>query len=359
VLKLYLRRKIGNPSCPACLVSEKHFCPEHPAPSSGLSKIIKLIINSVYGKLAQAIGWKIIASSLFSSDSPESYAPPRYQCYIWAAWITGGTRARVMEAAMLGGREPGCPECFNGSMQRACSEHSSVRSIATDGILSSQEIPELRVTDWELGSWERVSRPDAWLGMPGIYSFKDYGKPEECGKCRSAGVACPDHASDKKFKRRGLDAKYFPAWHLRETWERGEWKVHGVGEPEECGECRELKHGCPEHPVRAFMPLKLAITRVNGLDVLGEWMEMDKTVSFYSVLHKRNFAEDVDIFMPHDGTSIRLDAITAPDELRSAPYEPKQTWEEVARGKIDDPDMAMWDDSEDSPELHEMDLVND
>jgi hypothetical protein len=358
VLKLYLRRKIGNVSCPQCIISPKHFCPEHPPPSAGLSKIIKLIINSVYGKLAQAIGWKLLAASMFGADSPESYAPPRYQCYIWAAWITGGTRARVLEAAMLGGREQDCPECFTGEFSRACTEHSSVRSIATDGILTSKDIPELKVTDWELGTWERTPRPDAWLGMPGIYAFRDTGKPDSCAKCKTAGIACPDHASDKKFKRRGLDAKYFPAEHLRSTWERGEWRVYGAGEPD-CHDCRKLMHGCPEHPVRAFMPLKLALTRVNALDVLGEWLPMEKRVSFRSVQHKRNFPEETDIFMPHDGTSIRLEPITVPDDLRSAPYEPKQTWEDVAAGQIDDPDIAIWDDSQDAPEMHEKDLVND
>ena len=63
VLRLYLRRKIGNPQCPACLTAEEHFCSKHPAPSAGLSKIIKLIINSVYGKLAQALGWKVVLNT--------------------------------------------------------------------------------------------------------------------------------------------------------------------------------------------------------------------------------------------------------------------------------------------------------
>ena len=104
---------------------------------------------------------------------------------------------------MLGGREPDCPECFNGPVQRACLEHSSVLSIATDGILSSQEIPN---SSHRLGAWYVGARGKAgcvawnagYLRVPG------YGKPKECDRCRSAGNACPEHASDKKFKRRGL-----------------------------------------------------------------------------------------------------------------------------------------------------------
>jgi hypothetical protein len=299
VRELYIRRKIGNPK-----------------PSAGLSKVIKLIINSVYGKLAQSIGWKFIGTSQSGVNSPASYKPPEYQCYIWAALITGGTRAKVLDAALLGG--------------------GSVVSIATDGILTTRDIPELPVTDWELGTWERTPKEDCWLGMPGIYAF---------GRT-------PD---DKKFKRRGLDAKYFPAHHLREAWERGEWKVRAIGNPD-CPECVSLRHACPDHPPRAFMPLKLAITRVNALDVLGEWIPAEKTVKFLSVQHKRNLPGNVDPFMPHDGSPIRLEPITIPDDVWSAPYEPKQSWEDIARGRPDDPDIAMWDDSEDVPEYHEREI---
>lgn len=359
LLELYLHRKIGDPTCPDCLAAPKHFCPAHPAPSAGLSKVIKLIINSVYGKLAQAIGWKVNPRSPYASG-PESMKAPEYQCYIWAAWITGGTRARVMEAALIGGREPDCPDCRNGDMFRACERHSSVNSIATDGILSGKRIPELDadVTDWVLGSWEREEKPDAWLGMPGIYSFRDAGKPDACGACRSAGAACEEHASLKKFKRRGLDSRYFPAAHLRNAWERGAWKCGPVGKPD-CQDCRERNgrkapgDACPEHGIRAFMPYKLAMTRVDALDVYGEWAPMDKTVKFLSVHHKRNYADDVDVFMPH-GPVISLTTITIPDHVLSAPYEPKQSWDDISHAWHDDPDMPMWSDRDDSPELSEM-----
>jgi hypothetical protein len=104
------------------------------------------------------------------------------------------------------------------------------------------------------------------------------------------------------------------------------------------------------------MPLKLAITRVNALDVLGEWIPAEKTVKFLSVQHKRNLPGNVDPFMPHDGSPIRLEPITIPDDVWSAPYEPKQSWEDIARGRPDDPDIAMWDDSEDVPEYHEREI---
>jgi hypothetical protein len=330
LLKHYLRRKIGDPTCIDCINAEEHFCPEHPSPSEGLSKIIKLILNSVYGKLMQSIGWKLSSTSPLGVSEASSYNAPEYQCYIWAAWITGGTRARVMEAAMLGGRENDCPECFDGDTKRACFKHFSVVSIATDGILTFKDIPGLYITDWELGTWERKLKPDCWLGMPGIYCF---------GRT-------PD---EKKYKRRGLDSRYFPALHLREAWERGQWKVRPIGEPK-CPECVRLRYACPDHPMRGFMPLKLAMQRVNALDVMGEWVTMVKTVKFLSVQHKRNLPESVDPFMPHDGSPIQLEAISIPDDVKSAPFEPKQTWDDVKEGRIDDPDIAMWTSIDDTPE---------
>lgn len=353
--ELYLHRKIGDPTCPACLADKKHFCPEHPAPSAGLSKVIKLIINSVYGKLAQAIGWKPDPRSPYLTG-PESVRAPEYQCYIWAAWITGGTRAKVMEAALIGGRKPDCPDC----MPRACERHSSVRSIATDGILTGERIPELDadVTDWVLGSWERSDKPDVWLGMPGIYSFRDEGNPDECGNCWALGAACDDHASAKKFKRRGLDSRYFPAAHLRAAWESGAWKVGPAGRPD-CPDCQSRARGkragdaCPEHGIRAFMPYKLAMARTDSLELLGEWVAMDKTVKFRSVEHKRNYVHTDEDFMMH-GDVIRLEPITIPDDVMSAPYEPKQSWDDAFHGWSDDPDMPMWSVIDDSPEIAEI-----
>jgi hypothetical protein len=210
LLRLYLRRKIGDPACPACITDDKHFCPEHPSPSAGLSKVIKLIINSVYGKLAQAIGWKPNPRSGYALESSAAWKAPEYQCYIWASWITGGTRAKVLEAALVGGREDDCPDCG----LRACAAHSSVVSIATDGILTNKPLPHddlFRITDWELGTWEETPKPDAWLGMPGIYSFRDDGKPDSCEECRRLGAVgfpvFPGRVSAGRVGARGLDCR--------------------------------------------------------------------------------------------------------------------------------------------------------
>jgi hypothetical protein len=310
IQELYNYRKIGNPSCPNCLGSKELFCKEHPSPSEGLKKFIKLILNSIYGKLLQGIGWKLIETSQYGVLSSESYKAPVFQCYIWASWITGGCRSKVMGAALKGGKD--------------------VVSIATDGILTRKPIDGLHVTTWELGTWEESNKKDCWLGMPGIYAFGS-------------------NPSEKEFKRRGLDSRYFPAWHLRRTFERGEWSVKPVGDWEHCKTCIAQGYACSKHPMIAFMPLRWALMRTNGLDLMGEWIPMEKSVKFLSVQHKRNLAGTVDPFMPHDGSPIELVPFTIPDDAMSAPFKPKQEWWHVrdniqieTMGKIDDYDVPTW-----------------
>jgi hypothetical protein len=112
--------------------------------------------------------------------------------------------------------------------------------------------------------------------------------------------------------------------HMREQWEAGNWEVD------------------PIEPIRAFMPLKLALMRTNALDVMGEWIEQKKRVKFRSVQHKRDFPADVDSLMPHDGSAVKLLAPTIPDDAISEPYTPKN--ETDLRDELGDLDIAMWSD---------------
>lgn len=98
---------------------------------SGEGKVLKLALNSVYGKLAQTIGKAQFASRL------------------WAGMITSGTRAQVLELML---------------------RHKSISSvlmIATDGLFST----ERHTVDKEivLGGWERAEHDGMTLVRPGIY----------------------------------------------------------------------------------------------------------------------------------------------------------------------------------------------
>lgn len=103
---------------------------------TGAGKVIKLALNSVYGKLAQRIG------------------PAQYASIVWAGMITSGTRARLLEHLVAHDR------------------FDSVLMMATDGIYTTEKIP-VDLTP-RLGGWERVEHPEGLtLIRPGIYWTPD------------------------------------------------------------------------------------------------------------------------------------------------------------------------------------------
>lgn len=101
-------------------------------------KCIKLGINSVYGKLAQGVGYR--------------GRPPEFQSYVWAGQITAATRARMFTLAM---------------------EHPhDVLMLATDAIFYRGNVDH--PTGTNLGDLERVNLTDVFLAQPGVYhAFND------------------------------------------------------------------------------------------------------------------------------------------------------------------------------------------
>ena len=128
----------------------------------GQGKVIKLAVNSIYGKLAQSKG-----------------PNPAYQNWIWAGLITSGTRAQVLRAI------------------QSAPSLSDIIAIATDGIFSRRplHLPSPQDTGTSdlskpLGGWEEKHYPQGMLFLkPGIYmpltgpthQFK--GASSLCDKC--------------------------------------------------------------------------------------------------------------------------------------------------------------------------------
>jgi len=102
---------------------------------TGEGKILKLALNSCYGKLAQTIGGA------------------QYASRVWAGMITSGTRAQVLQLMLRH------------------KDLSSVLMIATDGLFSTEGIE----VDSEivLGGWERAEHKNMLLVRPGIYCLGD------------------------------------------------------------------------------------------------------------------------------------------------------------------------------------------
>lgn len=94
-------------------------------------KVVKLGLNSVYGKLAQGYGFR---------------GRPRWQNYLWAGYITAATRAAIL---------------------RFANRCEGVMMIATDGIFCQSPGPYGRSKG--LGSWERGEVAELFTAQAGVY----------------------------------------------------------------------------------------------------------------------------------------------------------------------------------------------
>jgi len=103
---------------------------------SGGEKIIKLGLNSLYGKTAQQVGGS-------------QGKPPTYFQMEWAGFITSSCRAALGELALLNPKK--------------------VISFATDGMLSLAEHECYRPKEKILGAWEYKAIDGMIMVMPGVY----------------------------------------------------------------------------------------------------------------------------------------------------------------------------------------------
>ena len=96
-------------------------------------KVLKLGLNSIYGKLAQGAGYQ--------------GKPPLFQSFFWAGAITAGTRARVLEIAAR--------------------DVNNLVMIATDGIFFKSD-PDIDLVDG-LGGLELSIMDDMFVAQAGVY----------------------------------------------------------------------------------------------------------------------------------------------------------------------------------------------
>jgi hypothetical protein len=99
-------------------------------------RVLKLGLNSLYGKTAQTVG------------------KPRYSNIVWAGLITSDTRARLHDAILLGGNDS------NG--------YPNVIMAATDAVYS--RVPLDLPIGKGLGEWELSTFDDILLVQPGLYA---------------------------------------------------------------------------------------------------------------------------------------------------------------------------------------------
>jgi hypothetical protein len=111
------------------------------AQRSRTEHVLKLALNSLYGKFSQQLGGTL--------ERP----PPFFQLE-WAGFVTASTRAQLGLAAL---RDP-----------------HAVLSFATDGLLARRPL-DVRVGDG-LGAWKVKKYSDALFVMPGVYFTKSGGE---------------------------------------------------------------------------------------------------------------------------------------------------------------------------------------
>ena len=141
---------------------------------------IRLGLNALYGKLAQQVGARKLATG---------WKLPRYFQLEWAGWITAGTRAKMMLAAIQ------APD--------------AIVSFATDGIFSTAPLDLDCPREKILGAWEYQMHDGMVIAMPGVYWLG----PTALGK------------RGQHFSRGwNKDAMTDPAFLLR-AWRDEQWAV--------------------------------------------------------------------------------------------------------------------------------------
>lgn len=159
----------------------------------------KLIINSIYGQLAQRVGW-----------NRKTHKPPRSHQLEWAGYITSGCRAAVYKIA------------------RQCGE--KLVSIDTDGVYSLAPFEGLQ-TGNNLGEWELEKYDDGIFWQSGIYTLK---VKDEWKKAKTRGIPKGSYTADELLEclRTGqplkLDKKIFVTYGLADSGQRDKhntWQV--------------------------------------------------------------------------------------------------------------------------------------
>lgn len=161
--------------------------------------VLKLGLNSLYGKTAQSVGGKVIGKAI---DGTLIHDRPRYQSFVWAGMITAGCRAMILDAIRLAGAE-------------------NIVSIATDGIISLAPIKNLNIGS-ALGQWDSKVLRDIAIIQSGVYEYAVVGNEESERVRRARGY------SGREFDFGNL-AFAFGLHHEHAVYSTSVQRFHGLG----------------------------------------------------------------------------------------------------------------------------------
>lgn len=116
------------------------------AHGDGAQMALKLLLNSLYGKMAQRVGWERTNSA------------PTWHQLEWAGWVTSATRAKLFSV-----------------MARIPADQ--LIAVETDGIYTTADPAVLGITDSrELGKWKVTPFEEMMYVQSGMYSKLESGK---------------------------------------------------------------------------------------------------------------------------------------------------------------------------------------
>ncbi len=130
----------------------------------GAEKVLKLGLNSLYGKMAQQIGYRV------EEGARETKRPP-YHSLLWAGYVTALTRARTFSAAM---ERPSAAVMF-----------------ATDALFSTRRLVGLDIGQG-LGQWEETAHQGIVVAQSGVYWTMTKDGPAEHSRGFDRGALDPD-----------------------------------------------------------------------------------------------------------------------------------------------------------------------
>lgn len=185
-------------------------------------QVVKLGLNSMYGKLVQSVGGK-------------NKKPP-FQNFFWGGAITAGTRAKILR--VIGPKMP------------------QIISIATDGIVSLEKLKV--VIGEQLGEWEYSELASHFQVSNGVYhSIDKDGKPKE----RARGIGHGEvnwEDIEHIYQQAGVFGRY--TYKRRSRFITIREALHLNDPTKECT-WRE------EDRILDFTPTRLEVT---GLNIMGE-----------------------------------------------------------------------------------------
>lgn len=134
---------------------------------------LKLVYNSMYGKLAQSVGM------------------PKYANPLYASLITSGCRTMILEA-----------------IAQLPNKTHDVLMVATDGLYTSAEIPDggIEIDPETLGAWEHTALDGFTVIMPGVHYTNKTREDITRARAELGLGGKPDYSSIK-IKSRGVSAR--------------------------------------------------------------------------------------------------------------------------------------------------------